>query len=395
MEIQELESLLSDLESDRIERKASASDKKKIQQAICAFANDLPNQRKPGVIFVGVHDNGRCAHLPVTDQLLLTLSQMREQTLPFPSMRVQKQVLRGCEMAVVIVEPSDAPPVRYDGRVWVRVGPRRAIATPEEERRLNEKRRAKDLPFDLQPIPSATLSHLDIDIFRRRYLPKILPEDMREENGRLVEHQLTSTRFATLGDPPTPTTLGLLAIGKDPRRFLPGAYIQFLRVDGREITDAIKDSKEVHGHVRAMLRCLDAVFQNNISTMSDVATGAEEIRQSDYPVAALRQLAYNAVLHRAYESTNAPVRITWFDDRIEIFSPGGPFGQVHKQNFGQPGITDYRNAHLAEVMKNMGYVQRFGLGIPLAQQALRKNGNPPAEFVVEDAHILATIRRRP
>ncbi len=99
-------------------------------------------------------------------------------------------------------------------------------------------------------------------------------------------------------------------------------------------------------------------------------------------------------MHRTYEGTNAPVRITWFSDRIEMQNPGGPFGQVTRQSFGQPGITDYRNPHLAEAMKNLGYVQRFGVGIQLARQELAKNGNPPLEFVVEDAHVLAIVRRR-
>jgi ATP-dependent DNA helicase RecG len=87
--------------------------------------------------------------------------------------------------------------------------------------------------------------------------------------------------------------------------------------------------------------------------------------------------------------------MTWFTDRIEIQNPGGPFGQVNRQNFAQPGITDYRNPHLAEAMKNLGYVQRFGVGIPLARRELEKNGNPPPEFIVEDAHVLVIVRRRP
>ena len=95
-----------------------------------------------------------------------------------------------------------------------------------------------------------------------------------------------------------------------------------------------------------------------------------------------------------YEGTNAPVRITWFSDRIEIQNPGGPFGQVNRENFGQPGITDYRNPHLAEAMKNLGFVQRFGMGILLARKELEKNGNPPLEFVAEEAHLLVTLRRR-
>jgi len=100
-------------------------------------------------------------------------------------------------------------------------------------------------------------------------------------------------------------------------------------------------------------------------------------------------------MHRTYEGTHAPVRITWFTDRIEIQNPGGPFGQVTRQNFGQPGVTDYRNPHLAEAMKNLGYVQRFGVGIPLARRELQRNSNPPLEFIVEDAHVLAIVRRQP
>jgi ATP-dependent DNA helicase RecG len=86
------------------------------------------------------------------------------------------------------------------------------------------------------------------------------------------------------------------------------------------------------------------------------------------------------------------VRVTWFADRIEIQNPGGPFGQVTRENFGQPGVTDYRNPHLAEAMRNLGYVQRFGVGIPLARKALADNGNPAPEFTCEASYTLVTVR---
>lgn len=55
----ELLELLNDLESDRVERKSAwKSSREKIRQAICAFANDLPNHQLPGVLFVGVDDDG-------------------------------------------------------------------------------------------------------------------------------------------------------------------------------------------------------------------------------------------------------------------------------------------------------------------------------------------------
>ncbi|QSJ18065.1 putative DNA binding domain-containing protein [Nostoc sp. UHCC 0702] len=397
MNDQELEVLLNDLESDRVERKASISDKGKLCEAICAFANDLPNHQKPGVLFIGVHDHGTCANLTIDDRLLLTLSAMRSDgnILPFPTMVVQKRIIGGCELAVVIVEPSDAPPVRFNGRVWIRVGPRKATATAEEERRLAEKRRAKDLPFDIRPLPSASLDDLDLDIFRRVYLPSSLAVEVLEENQRTVEQQLTSVRFATVEPQPKPTILGVLVVGNDPRQFVPCAYVQFLRIEGTELTDPIKDQKEIGGPLPDLLRILDETFQVHISVATNITAQPIEIRQPDYPIVALQQIGRNAILHRIYEGTNAPVRITWFSDRIEIQNPGGPFGQVNRQNFGQPGITDYRNPHLAEAMKNLGYVQRFGLGIQLARQQLQNNGNPPLEFTVEDAHVLVTLKRKP
>jgi len=396
MDHDELETLLRDIESDRVERKRSIADRNVLRQAICAFANDLPNYQQPGVLFIGVNDDGSCANFPITDKDLRTLSDIRSDgnILPFPLMIVQKRTINGCELAVIVVEPSDAPPVRFNGRVWVRIGPRKATATREEERRLAEKRRAKDLPFDLKPLVSASLDNLDLEVFRRVYLPSSLSSEILEENQRSPEQQLTSMRFASVEPPLKPTILGLLVIGNDPRQFIPGAYIQFLRIKGTQLTDPIKDQKEVYGLLPDLLTVLDETLQVNITITSDLTTQPVELQQPDYPIVALQQLTRNAVMHRNYETTNAPVRITWYSDRIEIQNPGGPFGQVNKLNFGQPGITDYRNPHLAEAMKNLGYVQRFGIGIQLAKQQLQKNGNPPLEWIVEDTYVLVIVRKR-
>jgi ATP-dependent DNA helicase RecG len=45
-------------------------------------------------------------------------------------------------------------------------------------------------------------------------------------------------------------------------------------------------------------------------------------------------------------------------------------------------------------MKNLGFVQRFGVGIAIARTEMQKNGNPPPEFCVEDAHVAVVLRRR-
>ena len=395
MNDQELEALLNDIESARAERKETASDGDKIRQAICAFANDLDDSRRPGVLFIGAKDDGTCAYLLVTDHLLLTLADMKTDgnILPLPSMSVEKRTLGGAEMAVIIVQPSDAPPVKYKGRIWVRTGPRRSIASAQDERILNERRRHRDLPFDLRPIQHAKLDDLNRRLFEEDYLPGAFAADILEKNERSYEERLAACRMIQFVTQPTPTVTACLVLGRRTRDLIPCAYIQFLRIDGTVLTDPIKDAEDIDGPLGQLISRLDQKMEAHIQTAVDLTSGPVEIRKPDYPLVALQQFARNAVMHRTYESTHAPIRLTWFNDRIEIQNPGGPFGQVTKLNFGKPGVTDYRNPHLAEAMKVLGYVQRFGVGIQLAQEALRKNGNPPAKFTVEDTFVHVEVKK--
>ncbi len=96
-------------------------------------------------------------------------------------------------------------------------------------------------------------------------------------------------------------------------------------------------------------------------------------------------------MHRSYEGTNAPVHVYWYSDRVEIRNPGGLYGQVTPQNFGD-GAVDYRNPLAAEIMHHLGFAQRFGLGVPLARKELRQNGNPEPEFDFRPTQVAVTVR---
>lgn len=392
---EQLERLLDEVESDRAERKESFKGEDKVLQAICAFANNLPNHADPSIIFIGVKDNGTPSHLPITDKLLQDLAHIRSngRILPPPVLLVEKRHLKGADVAVVTVAAADAPPVRFEGRIWIRTGPRRAIATQQEETILNERRRFKLLPFDLHPVDTAELSDLSRSYFESEYLPSAFAPDILEANGRSYEQRLSSTRMIVSTTQTIPTVLGCLTCGVRPRDFIPASYIQFLRIDGMELSDPILDQEAIDGRLVDMLRRIDEKLQAHIRIATDIQSAETELRRPDYPLAALQQLVRNAVMHRSYEHTHAPIRVSWFNDRIEIHNAGGPFGQVNLDNFGEAGITDYRNPNIAEAMKVLGYVQRFGVGISTARRLLRDNQQPDLEFVVNAQHVLAIVRK--
>ena len=394
----QLEQMLADLESDLVERKESLQGDAptKIRQAVCAFANDLPDHRRPGVVFVGADDDGNPTGIPVTDRLLLQLADVKTDgnIVPPPSLTVAQHVLKGTPVAVVLVQPSDTPPVRYRGRTWVRTGPRRDIATLQDERILNEKRRHRDRHFDAIPIPSASMDDLDLRRFDEEYLPLAVDAATLEQNERTVEQRLAAMKMIGSADSPEPTIAGILVLGRNPREFLPGAYCQFLRVAGNDLSDPVTDEALCDGPLLSVVRRLDDKLLAHNRTAVDFTSSEREIRTPTYPLPALQQLARNAIMHRTYEGTNSPVHVYWFDDRVEITSPGGPYGAVSAANFGQPGLVDYRNPILAESMRVLGLVQRYGAGIPSARRHLRDNGQSEPEFRVEPNWVQCTVRSR-
>ena len=383
-------------ESDRVEFKQSLSSdaSEKIREAICAFANDLPNYEKPGFVFIGVRDDKTIIGLSDADQVIEQLSHMKSDghILPLPSMTVEKETLADKEVVVIRVEPADSPPVRCKGVIRIRTGSRRDIATAQDERILTEKRRYKDIPFDIQPIPTSGLSDLNLVHFEHEYLAQAVDPDILAVNERTLEERLAATKMIASADELSATVMGTLVLGKNPQDFLPGAYVQFLRIDGNELANEILDNEAIRGAIPDQIRRLDDKLRAHNRIAVDITSGPLEKRTALYPIEAVQQITRNAIMHRTYEGTNAPVHVYWYNDRIEVLSPGGAFGMVTAATFGNPGFADYRNPNLAEAMKTLGYVQRFGLGIFIARELLQEAGHPELEFEVFDNHVLAIIK---
>jgi ATP-dependent DNA helicase RecG len=389
----ELDAMRIDLESDRVERKRSLSGgtPRSIREAACAFGNDLPGHGKPGVLFIGVADDGSIVEdFHVTDELLRQLADIKTDgnIAPPPTLFVEKRQLQGHDVAVITVWPADSPPVRYDGRIQVRWGPRRGVATAQDERILNERRRHRERPFDVQPVRDSSLGELDRLRFEQEYLPSLVARDVLAANERSYEQKLAATKLVLSDSEPVPTVLGLLVVGKSPIDWIPGAYTQFLRLAGVGLDDPVLDAEQIHGTIADQIRRLEEKLEAHNLRSVQFADVRQEERRETYPMDALRQLVRNAQMHRSFEATHAPVKVFWFDDRIEIHNSGGPFGSVTLENFGQPGITDYRNPNLAEALRALGYVQRFGAGIAIARKALGDR----LSFQVEPGFVAAIIK---
>lgn len=374
----ELDQLLLDLEQDRVEKTVSVKNADKFGEALCAFSNDFPNHQKPGYLIVGVNDDGSRCGLPKDEKILQTLMDFRTdgRIVPPPVITVAGFEYPDGFVAVAEVTPSFQPPVRYKGRVHIRVGPRKDIANVAEERILSEKRSSFASSWDTLPCYGSTLEDISIDIFRLTYLPTAIDEETLSANGREIKEQLASLKFYDLRAD-CPTNAAILMFGTNPRFFIPGAYVQYVKFKGTDITDDFDFERRFEGDLTTQLRVIDEFAKTQVVKMVLPEIGGDYV--FNYPTVAFKELLLNAIVHKDYQS-NAPIKFYEFDDRVEISNPGGLYGSVTQENF--PSKNDYRNPVLAEAVKNLGYINAFNVGIMKTKKALEKNGNPPATFII-------------
>jgi ATP-dependent DNA helicase RecG len=384
---------LGRVETSSLEFKREMSDRRAVREAICALANDLGGAGV-GHLLIGVDKHGRPFPVDVSDDALLALTSIRDEgkILDRPSMVVNRAVYDGHQVAHVTVHASSTPPVRLDGVVWVRPGPTTRRATGNDERVLNERRKTANLPFDVSAVAGSGKDDLDVQAIRATYIAAAVDPEVLEENDRPVLQQLRSLNL--LAPDGAATVLGVLLGGFDPTAWLPGAYLQFVRYSGVDADATIADEEEIRDNLLTATGRLSALLQAyGVRAVVPVAA-SQDLRERvavDYPFPALREAVFNAIAHKAYESTNAPIRILWFDDHVEISNPGGPFGTVTAENFDR--VNDYRNPSLAAALKTLGYVNRFGRGIERMRAQLRSNGNPEPEFDVDSSTWRVTFRR--
>lgn len=380
--------LIHSTETFRIERTIATADKDKFCQAICAFSNDLPRSGKPGYLLIGVADDGSLNGLKVTDELLKYFSGLRTDgnILPIPTMTVDHVSFDDGDVIVIKVLPSTEPPVRYKGRCYIRIGPRKDIATQTEENLLSEKRVSATKTFDMNPCREATLNDLDLAAFSRLYLPKAVAEDVLESDNRDIKEQLASLRlYDKHAD--CPTNAAILLFGKNTKYFFPGAYIQHVVFDGFDNAADILNQNEFSGSLVNMLPRLEAFVETSIiqKRPSPVSMLQERILVN-YPQWAIRELLMNAVMHRDYRG-NTPTKFYQYSDRLEIVNPGGLYGNARPENF--PDVNDYRNPVIAEALRVLGYVNKFNRGIARVQKELVENGNGKAIFTVDKVTVFS------
>lgn len=184
-----------------------------------------------------------------------------------------------------------------------------------------------------------------------------------------------------------PTVCGIMNFGKYPQVFSPNLDIVAVKCStneyGVENEDEIRflDNKRLDGTISEMLRLAIAFVMNNTKKATKINNLGVREDVTEYPIKAIREIILNALIHRDYSihTENEPIRLTIYDDRIEVSNPGGLYGRLTIDELGKTH-ADVRNPFIASILEIMEVTENRYSGIPTIYAEMKKAGLTEPKF---------------
>jgi ATP-dependent DNA helicase RecG len=191
-----------------------------------------------------------------------------------------------------------------------------------------------------------------------------------------------------------PTVAGILLFGLAPNKFLPQAGIDAVAYPGTEKDYAARERATLRGPIAPLLSDKGLVenglveqavafVRRNTGVSATLVDGARRQEKPAYPDEAIREALVNAVAHRDYLLSAADIELSVYADRIEIVSPGRLPNGITPERM-KAGCRAARNQLIKDVMRDFGYLEHMGMGVPrkIVKGMLEHNGTEPD--LVED-----------
>lgn len=356
-------------EDEQTEFKTWSGDLEKVARSVCAMANGIG-----GLVVLGVNDDGRLVGVPGDPEgVAEQLTSLLHTGLNAP---VSARVRRSSTDAVMIhwleILPWRGPaPLERKGRVYVRRGRSTVEPSDSEVRDLFNK-----LGFVLteeQFVPGTSASDLDPQVFRD-FLAAQQLDVLTPPQPTLDDDMRSRELLAHDGETLRATVYGLLCFGRSPQlpKVLHNAKVVMTAFAGVDRADRVTVTGEALGRVDEQVERVEGWMRS--LPHRERWEGTTRIDVPPVPPRALREAVVNAVAHRDYAITSAPILVDVFTDRLEVTSPGALPNHLSVQSVLAGGLTRSRNEALANYLVVRGKMEKRGRGLPIIRSELRAVG---------------------
>jgi ATP-dependent DNA helicase RecG len=402
-------------ENEQTEWKENVANVDDVVGTLCAFANDLQNLGG-GYVVCGAREDKDEQGFPRLVRSGLTAARLRE---------VEGTVLARCRDRVsppitplvdeldtddverrilVFIQPATGAAHTFrrgdaGAKHFVRVGRSTIEARNGVLRDLLVRKGALE-PWDRRPCNAATVADLDLLALRDALERMGVFTPDRGVDPYLVEGVQISPFVPSLcvAEPLSgvvrPRHSAILLFGREPQRFIPGAFSIYSAYPGIDRTNPVARRFEIAGTLLDQARRLRELLDAEAVTLFD-KNNLKAPNAEKYPRRALEEAMVNALAHRDYELVD-PARFTSYRDRAEFISPGSlPVG-VTLEHLRTGAVTPrWRNQALAWFLSRLQLAQAEGQGIQTIRSTMKAAGCPPPIFDATDVSVTCVLRAHP
>jgi len=381
MDSEQIKKILEKPETHDLELKESIHSEQEISKTICAFANT-----EGGLIFIGVDQKGGVVGVKDdADKLQQRLSACGQSVSPAPLMDVEAHSIDGKMIVVAKVHKADSGSFHtFGGVIYVRIGS--TTRRLEGHTMVEFLKNRQILCFDelgskarLEEIDEKKIGHYLSVCEKKDYLATHSIKDL------LVSLNLTSE----VGGEVKIKNAAVLSFSKKPQSWFPQSEFKAVRFRGTQPVD-IADHQVLDGSPAEIIENAYTFALKNIAKQMRIRPETPQREDIyEYPPKVIREAIINAVAHRDYFNINS-IQMSIFDDRIEITNPGSIPQGLTKELFGT--ISVQRNPLTYRILKDMRYIEGFGMGIPRMINGMRNAGLSDPEFLWTESFFRITLR---
>ena len=360
-------------ESQNVEYKSTWRDE--YLKWVCGFANT-----SGGTLYVGVHDDGTVAGIENYNELLVQLpNKLRDILGVFAEVNLQS---KRSKYFIEIIVPRYDVPISLRGKYYIRTG-----STLQELKglALNEfilRRTGKT--WDDIPEQRASLKDIDSTSVEQFLKDARIAKRINVEDDISAPDLLEKLRLFEDGHL---KRAAIVLFGKDPGRFYPNMAVKIGKF-GESDAD-LKFHEVIESNLIQLKEKIGEILNAKFFIYPIDFAGMQRIEKDEYPVAAVREMILNALVHRSY--LGAPTQIRLYDNNFSIWNDGGLPEGISEEDLWKVHRSKPRNPLIAATCFKAGYIDAWGRGTIKIIEACKEAGMPEPALKEEQGGFLSKI----
>lgn len=343
---------------------------------ICGFAN-----ANGGIIYIGKDDNGKAVGISDYKKLMDDIPNKIRNVMGITA-EVNLHEEQGKYFIEIVTHPYSVP-ISLRGRYYYRSGSTKQELTGASLNEFLLKKSGKT--WDDVTEQRATFDDIDEKTVKTFLVASENAGRLPENNhGLSISELLEKLRLTENGQLKRAT---IILFGKDPGKFYPNTFVKIGRF-GKDDTD-IKFQETEEGNLIILLQAVLNQLNHKFLTRPIVFEGMHRIEKGEYPIAAIREMLLNALVHRNY--MGAPIQIRVYDDKISIWNEGTLPAGLSLDALKRSHSSRPRNPIIADVAFKGGYIDAWGRGTIKILDTCREAELPEPEMQEIDGGFSITL----